>query len=160
MNRRSFLFQLSAIAAAPVLAKPSVETLPATQADPATKLVPVSVLATDSLSKEVADMQRMADWLRGDHPLRLRFFSLEKGEARFEFDVLESFTYTSPAGIDLNMPNRAAHMGDILSISVRGFVVMPMGADAASALRQLNEASNEIYRRAPKTISITPLNLP
>lgn len=104
MNRREFF---AAMGVAPAL-------LPAAQPKPVPKPTSVSMPATERLS---ADMQRLADWIRGDHPLRLRSFSSEHGDARFEFDVLASCTYTPPVGLDLGMPHRFLCVGDVLSVS-------------------------------------------
>lgn len=174
MNRRDFFTRIAAAAAVPSL-------LPAAKAEPAAPPIkppavpeagyawlpyhphpaPKAARALDSsLFEPASDFQRMADLLRGDHPLRLRFFKHENSYATFEFDVLQSCTYTPPPGIEFNMPRRACIVGDILTLSIRVEVTLPMGRDAAEALTVLNRASNEIYRLAPKVISITPINLP
>lgn len=155
MNRRDFLTRLAAAAAAP-------SVLPSVRAASNPELKPMrhGTPEDSPLFEQAADLQRLAELLRGDHPLRLRFFSEERGQAHFEFDVLESCTYTPPVGVDLNMPSRACSMGDILTLSVHVVVNAPMGQDAADALRVLHRASNEIYRLAPKVIQVTPLNLP
>lgn len=153
MNRRDFLARVAAVAAAP-------SVLPAAQAAPAPKPASHMVPEDTPLFEAASDLQRLAELLRGNHPLRLRFFLEERGQAHFEFDVLESCTYTPPAGVDLNMPSRACSVGDVLTLSVHVVVNAPMGQDAADALRVLHRASNEIYRLAPKVIKVTPLNLP
>lgn len=161
MNRRDFLARIAAVAAAPaVLPAAQVAPVPKPVANPASKPARHGTPADALLFEQAADLQRLAELLRGDHPLRLRFFSEERGQAHFEFDVLESCTYTPPAGVDLNMPSRACSMGDVLTLSVHVVVTTPMGQDAADALRVLTQASNEIYRLAPKVIKVTPLRLP
>lgn len=126
MNRRDFLARVAAVAAAP-------SVLPAAQAAPAPKPASHMVPKDALLFEAASDLQQMAEHLRGDHPLRLRGFSFDRGTVCFEFDVLASCTYTPPAGVDLNMPARACCLGDVVAI--------------------------HIHLSSP-TIQITPLNLP
>lgn len=162
MNRRSFLAKTFAVAAS-AAATPDVvkAAAPVLKSPPKPKPETVTVKVNDLLFEGAEVAHRMAHLLRGAHPLRLRFFSMEdNGDILFEFDVLESCTYTPPDGLCIDMPIRAARMGDILSIRVRAEVSVPMGAEAARVMRQMNEVSSKIYKLAPKTVSITPLNLP
>lgn len=111
MNRRDFFTRLAAAAAAPSVL-PAAQTAPAPK--PLSHMVPEDAL----LFEAAADLQQMADRLRGDHPLRLRHFSFDRGSVCFEFDVLASCTYTPPNGVDLGVSARACCLGDIIAIHI------------------------------------------
>lgn len=116
MNRRDFFTRIVAAAAVPSL-------LPAAKAEPAAQPtkppgVPEAGYAWLPYHPHPApkvaprSLDELAKLVQGGHSLRLRAAYQLRGEAYFEFEVLQSCTYEPPAGLTVHLLNSALLMGD------------------------------------------------